>query len=299
MALIEVRAMRQFLLIVVLTALVVAAQLVANAHADSRLEQIRKTKVDFDLYRDYLIVVRGSAGPLKGLNFLFDTGATPSVLDPRIAKKLHLVTSPTPIAVVGGMIEGWSATVASMQIGPIAKENVAVSVQDLSSIQIGLPIRLDGIVGLDVLGQSTFVIDYTSRQIRFGPLPLMTDSIPFHFKGGFPLVDAVVNLAPVHLLVDTGASSMVLFEASPGPASPEGSRNVSSSKTLGEFDRRRMRSIDLKIGAMEFGNESAFVVQNERNAGHDFDGLMSPAALGVRRVAVDLAQGKLSLIRDR
>jgi len=290
--------MRRFWLIVAMTGVMVASQLAAKAYGDSGTKQLGKTKVDFDLYHNYLIVVRGSAGPLKGLNFLFDTGATPSVLDPRIAKKLHLVTEPTPIAVVGGMVEGRSATVASMQIGPIAKENVAVSVQDLSSLQIGLPIRLDGIVGLDVLGKSTFVIDYSSRQISFGPLPLMMESIPFHFKGGFPLVDAVVNLAPVHLLVDTGASSMVLFEASPVSESTKGARNAPSPKTFGEFDRRRTRSIDLQLGAMEFGNESAFVIQNERNAGHDFDGLMSPAALGLRGVAVDLAQGKLSLIRD-
>ena len=291
--------MRHFWLIVVLTGLVVAGQPAAKAFAHSTIERPGETKLDFDLYHDYLIVVRGSAGPLKGLNFLFDTGASPSVLAPRIAKKLHLATEPTPIAVVGGMIEGRSAIVASMQIGPIARENVPVSVQDLSSIQVGLPIRLDGIVGLDVLGQSTFVIDYMSRQISFGHLPLMTDSIPFHFKGGFPLIDAVVNRSPVHLLVDTGASSMVLFEASPELASTAGSRNATSSKTFGEFDRRRVRSIDLKLGAMEFGNESAFVIHNERNAGHDFDGLMSPAALGVRGVAVDLAQGRLALIRDR
>ncbi len=227
--------MRQFWLIVVLTGLVVAGQPTARANADSGMVQRGKTKVDFDLYQNYLIVVRGSAGPLKGLNFLFDTGATPSVLDPRIAKKLHLVTESTPIAVVGGLIEGRSATVASMQIGPIARENVPVLVQDLSSIQIGLPIRLDGIVGLDILGQSTFVIDYSSRQIRFGPLPLMTDSIPFHFKGGFPLVDAVVNRSPVHLLVDTGASSMVLFEAAPGPASTAGARKRTVVKDLRRF----------------------------------------------------------------
>lgn len=291
--------MRRFWLIVVLTGLALVGQPAAKAFAHTTIGRPGGIMLDFDLYHDYLIVVRGSAGPLKDLNFLFDTGASPSVLAPRIAKKLHLVTEPTPIAVVGGMIEGRSAIVASMQIGPVVRENVPVSVQDLSSIEIGLPIRLDGIVGLDVLGQSTFVIDYMSRQISFGHLPLMTDSIPFHFKGGFPLIDAMVNRSPVHLLVDTGASSMVLFEASPELASTAGSRNATSSKTFGEFDRRRVRSIDLKLGAMEFGNESAFVIHNERNAGHDFDGLMSPAALGVRGVAVDLAQGKLALIRDR
>src|ERR1700757_1960990 len=58
-------------------------------------ERPAKSAVSFELYRDYLIVVRGTAGPVKGLNFLLDTGATPSVLDPRLAGKLHLEIAPT------------------------------------------------------------------------------------------------------------------------------------------------------------------------------------------------------------
>jgi hypothetical protein len=235
---------------------------------------------------------------LKGLNFLFDTGATPSVLDPRVAKKLHLITEPTPIAVVGGSVQGQTATVASLQIGPITRENVTVSVQDLTSIQNVLPIRLDGIVGLDVLGQSTFVIDYESRQISFGSLPPMADSIPFHIKDGFALVDAMVNHEQVHLLIDTGASSMILFEATTDRAS-RGVRNGPPARNLGDFDRRRVRSIDLRLGEIEFGHEAAFVIHNDRDAGHDFDGVMNPVALGIRRVAVDLGQGKLALMRNR
>ena len=47
-------------------------------------------KVPFKLYRGYVIVVRGTIGGLKNLNFLVDTGAVPSVVDAHIAQKLHL-----------------------------------------------------------------------------------------------------------------------------------------------------------------------------------------------------------------
>jgi hypothetical protein len=297
MAFIEVNAMRHVWLVVLLTGLGVVGQPAAKGYADRGIEQHGKSRIDFELYNDYLIVLRGSAGPLKGLNFLFDTGATPSVLDPRIAKKLHLITEPTPIAVVGGSVQGQTATVASLQIGPITRENVTVSVQDLTSIQNVLPIRLDGIVGLDVLGQSTFVIDYESRQISFGSLPPMADSIPFHIKDGFALVDAMVNHEQVHLLMDTGASSMILFEATTDRAS-RGVRSGPPARKLGDFDRRQVRSIDLRLGEIEFGHEAAFVIHNDRDAGHDFDGVMNPVALGIRRVAVDLGRGKLALMRN-
>src|SRR5271156_5891553 len=89
-------------------------------------------KVHFDLYRDYLIVVRGSAGPLKDLNFLLDTGASPTVLDRRVAEKLHLDQLPASISVVGGSVEGAQATAPTLEVGPVHRDNLHVVVEDLS-----------------------------------------------------------------------------------------------------------------------------------------------------------------------
>ena len=59
--------------------------------------------VNFELYRGYLMIVRGSAGPVKGLNFLLDTGASSTVLDPQLARKLHLRRLACQhVAVLGG-----------------------------------------------------------------------------------------------------------------------------------------------------------------------------------------------------
>ena len=288
---------RHFWLLIVLTGLAVASQPAAQGYKDSGLDQHVKSKIDFELYRDYMIVVRGSAGSLKGLNFLFDTGASPSVLDPRVAGKLHLTTVPTDISVLNGAVQGGTATVPSLQFGAVRRENVPVLVQDLSFLEKALPIRIDGIVGLDVLGQDMFVIDYASREIRFGSSPSMPDSILFHMKEGLAIVDATVNHTQVHLLVDTGASSLILFEEMPVSGSKAAGAEP-SSKTIGDFERRQVRSISLKLGATEFGHEAAFVVHNRRDAGHDFDGLLSPAALGITRVAVDPGRGKMAFSRE-
>jgi len=296
MAHIEVSSMhvRRFWSLVVLS-LAATSLPAAKGSNDGGQGQDRKSRIGFELYQDYLIVVRGSVGPLKDLNFLLDTGATPSVLDPRVKEKLHLATSPMDIAVLKGTVKGETATVPSLQFGPIRKDNVAVLIQDLSFLQRGLPVRLDGIVGLDVLGQSTFVIDYKSHEIGFGSPSSMSDSIPFQIREGLAIVDAVVNQAQVHLLVDTGASSMILFEEMRDPASD--SKAEESPKVIGEFERKQKRSITLRLGKTKFDHEVAYVVQNRRDAGHNFDGLMSPIALGITRVAVDLSQGTLAFTR--
>lgn len=287
-----------FLLLSVLTGLTIAGQPAAWGDRETQADQ-PVNKVNFDLYRDYLMVVRGSAGPFKNLNLLLDTGTSPSVLDARLAEKLHLNILPIRIAVLNGNVQGGVARAPNLQFGPIRRDNPPVLIEDLSFLQKTLPVRIDAIVGLDLLGQSTFVIDYASREIRFGPLPSMPGSIPLQMKEGLAIVDAEVNHAPVHLLVDTGSSSLILFnEGKPASVtSVEAGAVQPSSQAIGEFDRKQVRLLSLRLGEVEFTRKPAFVVHSPRDAGHDFDGVVSPAALGITRVAVDLGRGRLAFMR--
>jgi Aspartyl protease len=254
-------------------------------------------RVGFELYRDYLIVVRGSAGSAKGLKFLLDTGTSPSILDRRVAQKLHLKVAPAEIAVLNGNVEGGWSTVPSLGLGPVRKQNLTVLIKDLSFVQKAVPVSIDGILGLDLLGDSSFVIDYASREIRFGPAPAMPASIPLEVRRGLAIVNATANHATVHLLLDTGAPSLILFEQMPPPAGSEGSLQP-GAKAIGDSERRQLRLSSFSLGETNFGRKQAFIVHNSRDTGHDFDGLMSPAALGITRVAVDLTRGTLAFARE-
>jgi predicted aspartyl protease len=255
--------------------------------------------VKFDLYQDYLMVARGSAGTLKGLTFLIDTGASPSVLDPRLAEKLHLMQSPAALAVIGGSVQAGTAIVPSLNLGPISRENVPVLIEDLSFFRKALPVRIDAVIGLDVLGQSAFVIDYGARQIRFGAHAVFPVSIPLRMVEGLPMVDAEVNDIPAHMLVDTGASSLLLFARSmPGPVKEvKISTEQRPPDRIGDFVHKQVSLHSLKLGQAEFLLPPACVVQDASHVGRAFDGLISPAALGMRRVAIDLARGELSFSR--
>jgi hypothetical protein len=252
--------------------------------------------VHFDLYRDYLIVVRGSAGPLKGLNFLLDTGASPTVLDRRVAEKLHLDQLPASIAVVGGSVEAAQATAPTLEVGPARRDNFPVLVEDLSFFQKALPVRIDAVVGLDLLGQSAFEIDYAARQILFGLVALLPNTLPLRLQAGLPVVEAQVNHLSAHLMVDTGASSLVMFER-PAPRPMRISEVRPSPGTIGEFDRKQVWLPSLRLGETEFGKEPAFLVRSRGEEAQDFDGLMSPAALGITKMAFDLGRGVLTFSR--
>jgi hypothetical protein len=246
--------------------------------------------VGFGLYRGYLIVARGSAGRLKGLTFLLDTGTSSTVLDPQLARKLHLERLPASVAVLGGSVPAETAVVPSLNFGPIQRDNVPVLIEDLSFLQKTLPIRVHGIIGLDVLGQSAFVIDYAAHQIHFGPLPALPDAIPLHMTGGLPIIDAQVNDLPAHLLVDTGALSLFLFARSDLKINAA----WKSPDSIGDFERKPVKLQSLRLGTAEFGRELAFVIPA---GGHPFDGVISPAGLGIKRVAIDLGRGEVAFSR--
>ncbi len=283
---------RNYCLLSLLTVLLLAGEPAARGFTDGQA-------VKFDLYRDYLIVARGSAGPLKGLNFLLDTGASPTVLDRRLAQKLHLEELPASIAVLEGSVQAGQAIVPSVDFGPMRRDNLHVLIEDLSFFQKAFPVHIDAVIGLDVLGQSAFEIDYTSRQIRFGAVPQLANSLPLQIKAGLPIVNAELNHVSIHLLIDTGASSLILFEPStPRAVSPMKISAVERPpNTIGEAERKQVWLHSLRLGDAQFGQEPAFVVHSHRDGNQDFDGLMSPAALGITKVTIDLGRGVFAFNR--
>jgi hypothetical protein len=284
---------RNLCLLSLLTVLAAGGEPAASGYVDGH------TTVAFDLYRDYLIVARGSAGSLKNLNFLVDTGATPTILDRRLAQKLHLEEQPGRIAVLQGSVQGGQAVAPSLDLGPMHRENFPVVIEDLSFFQKAIPVRIDAVVGLDVLGQSAFEIDYTSREIHFGPVPRLANSLPLRIMGGLPVVDAELNHHSAQLLFDTGAYALILFRTpAPDRASPiKVSAVERPPNTIGEFERKQVWVQNLKLGQAVFGREPAYLVGSRSDGGQSFDGLMSPAALGITKVAFDLERGVLAFSR--
>ena len=57
--------------------------------------------------------------------------------------------------------------------------NFPVIVQDLSFAEKALGIRVDAMIGFDVLGQSPFTIDYESRKLVFGPVDPSFSTVPY------------------------------------------------------------------------------------------------------------------------
>jgi predicted aspartyl protease len=258
-----------------------------------------KGTVRFNLYQGYLMVAKGSVGSLKGLHFLLDTGTSTTLVDPSIARKLKLEGMPEDVNIIffDGRTHAEHVHVPGIEFGPIRQDNFRVLVQDLSILSEALQVHIDAIIGLDLLGQSPFEVDYRSKKIYFGKRRHLPISIPLIMDSGVAMVDAKVNHATVHLIFDTGTPRLLVF----------GSRIQSAIKGLkvrilpqdagirGSLRSKAVNLPSLQLGNAEFRKQQAILMDNRDEGGRDFDGVLSPAALGTDAFALNLDSGALEL----
>ena len=79
-------------------------------------------ELPFDLYDDHLIVVRGSIGRLDGLRFLIDSGSARTIIDRKIADKLHVPLLPGALKfqAFDEPGEAYRAAIPSLTYGPVS-----------------------------------------------------------------------------------------------------------------------------------------------------------------------------------
>jgi hypothetical protein len=230
------------------------------------------------LYRDYLVIVEGSIGNAQKLNFLVDTGAYPSVIDQRISHKLGLAEQPGRVNLSNKSVQGRLVVLPSLVLGPVHMVSVAALTEDLSFFQKALGCRVDAIVGLDVLRKSSFSINYRTKEMLFGPAKSLTFSAPFETEEPVVTIQMRVADRRLRLVIDTGGPDLMLFQSRISDSTAFQSLGTERvADVSGTFQRRRMRIPEIYLGQERLGSQIAFVMDDRRDEGDNFDGV-----LGVR-----------------
>jgi len=231
---------------------------------------------------------------MQNLRFLIDTGASPSIIDERIANALGSVQTPARLALATRTLSVKQSTVPTMCVGTLRANSVPVLTQDLSTVSTSLGLQIDGIIGLDVLSQSSFTIDYKSRRLRFGPIQDSTVGVPFETGPPFVTVRVLLQDKTRRLLVDTGASAAMLFQTHIGDIAPLQRLDTNSAANLGgQFQRIKVAFKDMQLGETKLGPQIGFIVEDQRDSGRDFDGVLGIAALQFYEVGFDFEHQKL------
>jgi len=173
-------------------------------------------------------------------------------------------------------------------LGPSHARELSVIVQDLSFAEEALGTRVDAMIGFDLLGQSSFTIDYESRKLVFGPIDRSFATVPYSPGLPYAIVDLQVQQERLSILVDTGASNLVLFQN--GLRNCGAAINTVGRETWismgGEMPVRKAQLVGTYLGAVSWGQRVAYIPENSANQPSGLEGLLGTIALG-KRVAFD------------
>ena len=188
------------------------------------------------------------------------------------------------------VIDGFA--IGSLQLGP-----VPAGVSDLSYLE---RVRIDGIVGLDVLARASFSIDYRARVLRFAPIDREDSVAPLELVWPFLTVRMTIAGQEVRLLVDTGSSDLVLFKtrmpAALADAPWKGDKTVQYASGVARLRRLELRQAGL--GTHTWDRLTAWALDRE-SQGYPpgIDGVLGVLALGCQRVRFDFENGELGWSR--
>jgi hypothetical protein len=247
-----------------------------------------RTKLSFRLDWGYLVIVEGSVGSLKNLNFLVDTGSSTSIIDQKIAHDLGLPEQPGRVNLANKSVETRLVLLPSLFLGPVRAESVAVLMQDLSYFEKALGHKVDGIVGLDVLRKSSFAINYTTKEMRFGRIETLTSSAPFDTDTPVVTIRMQFQNRQLRLVVDTGGPDLMLFQSRlPETAGLRVLGTEEVADVSGTFQRRKVRIPGVFLGQEFIGAPVTFVVDDQKDEGDDFDGVLGFRGLRFSEIAFD------------
>lgn len=255
----------------------------------------RTQEVPFRLFGNHLVVITGSLGESQSRLLLIDTGTNPSVVDRETARELGLqemAGQSTDVYVTNATVRTYLAVLPNVAFGPVRREAIVVNVADLSWLRQRTGIRVDAVIGLDVLDQLKFQIDYSSRRIRFGDVVMSGTKVPVTEIDRLLMVAAQVNGTKVNLMVDTGGSSIVLFP----DGVPKGSREIAPgprtkiSNLAGQAVADQMEVSHVWLGHTDLGR--TLVVKMDKSPSHNVQGILGISAQMFSRITFDLGRGQ-------
>lgn len=243
-------------------------------------------ELPFRLYQDQLVVVRGELGNLKKLNFVIDTGGR-TIIDQSVARKLGLEGGTTKLRVIDGEVGVRTVAVPSLRLGPIYRENVPAAVMNLAPLKVSSGFRIDVLIGLDVLHDHSFRIDYAAHKLIFGSFTPDCPVLPFANQGTYVTVSSVLDGQPVKLMVDTGGSGVILFRSRFDVAADAVTGQHWVANLVGKVKMAETRPANLRLGEADFGEVETFFTDDPSMTQYEFEGLLGISSLHPRQITFD------------
>jgi hypothetical protein len=249
------------------------------------------------------IVVRVSVNHSGPYNFLLDTGTQITIIDPALARELHLVERGAASVRSGGV----NSTAKMAQVDMVEAGSHWVKGLEVVVFGLGIPqgttLDLRGVLGEDFLSHFDVLIDNSRSMVCMDETGRMTPEVKGRHVdllgrvgtagGGLagPLVVAVKlsdGMRPVNLELDSGASVCFLYNTQAymalGMFKGVSLRGTGVSGAVRVFTTLPLQT--MKVGSVEIPRVPCVTFQEGQNAveSPDFDGLLSTGLF--RRVLI-------------
>jgi len=252
-------------------------------------------EVPFTVVDGYLIVVEGRIGERSRVKFALDTGATYSVLRADLAKGLDTAHLPVRVVNLDKALTQERVNVVDFQLGPRRISELAMLKHDLGYLRASAP-GVEGLIGLDVLRLKSFNIDFHRRKIRFGAQRLLRSSAPMEIDRSYLAVEVCLLDRRVHLLVDTGARSILLYRDRVADRLPsvKVEQRIRGASLSGEASLEVVTLPRMQLNRTELERRAVLLRSSPAEFLPGVDGYLSLAALGAWRVSFDFERSQLS-----
>jgi predicted aspartyl protease len=267
------------------------------------LEQVARsqTVVPFRLIDGRAIVLEGTLAGKQHQKMLIDTGAVPSAINIRAARRLGLSGSAQKLSLMNRAIEVQKVRVANVRVGTVSAEALDMVAMDLASIEQALGTRIDAVIGLDLLSRQNFSLDYRRKELVFLGRASLEGSIPFETReeagGTYVLITLQSNGERLQLLLDTGTRDMMLFKRHlRGGLQQLPLQGKDFNLNAGGRDSLAVVEVPgVNLGPFSWKKRKAYVWDTPPDQLRDFDGMIGPAALDAQVVAFDFDRRVISL----
>ncbi len=163
----------------------------------------------------WLDVMLNGKGPF---HFAFDTGGA-NVIDSAVSKALGVTTggSSQVTGVGSGSEASTFAVIKTLQVGDVlVRDQVFIVLPIAESFGVTTGIRMDGVIGYEVLSRFLTTFDYGNKKVVFhmpGSYTPPSDAsvVPFVLFGTQPQFACGIDAVPATCTLDTGASQSLSF----------------------------------------------------------------------------------------
>jgi predicted aspartyl protease len=252
------------------------------------------TEIPFRLHRDHFIVVSGSISGLEDLNLVIDTGASRTVVSKKVAKKLGLKGETRQVIAVGRKIKVREVVLPDVGLGTIRFPEIKAQVSGLSFVH-GL--RVDALIGLDLLKMTNLGIDYTTNTLTLGAVRHTESTMGFYNRLPFVMIRLEVNGQALSLMLDSGAGNdLILF--SDRVQDRLTWNRTDESRTIqhlgGKTELKGVELSDIRMGESSWPKLDAMILE-EKTAGYGtLDGILGTGALELASIQMDFQNSLLS-----